>query len=887
MHYLKKFIMSKQNIAKRIALAFFISAVLSATIIITFAVLFNSHDLTVGLMSAYIIFFTCIAIPVIMIIANIIIYIARRSAVKKSLLSTQLNKWLKDREQIGDPKKISNRVKVLNAICIVAILLYVLSCILGIIGSMLMINTVGNWWFIVMAIFFTVLLIFIVYKSFPTPKQSTINAPTILPKETFLLLHKITSTAASFVGITKPYELHLHYDASVSIRDTGKYYLILLGEDALKMLEKKELTAVMVHEFAHAKAGDLLLVKRIKRVVELVVGKNPMGIFLGQLFNILVSTTVDFELARSKLREEMADKAVIGKGLEQYLVNALAKLTMFEYASDAYPITNRYIKEEPPVDIAKSLFDDFLEKYEHYKEVWHKMCRQELPHRYSSHPTCSERMKYLNIADFKIDFFNQCDSYKEEEEKAAKISRSLHDKISKKDWKELRKEAYLDYLEAVEGYEKNGEGDLYDIYAAYYNLCRYDDALAITDSLLKLNPKDATALFYKGDLLCAKFDDSGLGLLKQSVDYDLKFVEGATETISKYLVRHALVDRRIIFRKWCDSKLEEWYQLCKYKTLNEIEDYVPHDLDRKTVEEVKKILLEEGVLSCHIFKRSRENQSRYYVLLEQPTRAETVAYNKQRGRIIKKLSTFGITFFLMQFGTGHVVDKRARTLNDSKVYIEPNSLFNVPLDKNGRAKRIKRKASPGKWLWAIFGSSIAVTLGAIIALFVLGISGLEGLLYVLMIPLSILSTNVMIGVIIVISILRSKDRRLYFNGNFKRDTFKFTTTHAKEYLEDLRVRTKLADVYTITKDTGSNDIKEELTFVYTFPMVSANDAPEYSYVIIKRIDNTFTIESFIFVEDTRAFEMGLNGFETNNRKTARALTRIFLDSLNAPVTMNA
>ncbi|MCL2847341.1 MAG: M48 family metalloprotease [Firmicutes bacterium] len=882
--------MRSQN-NNRIGLGIFLSLVITAVIFIPVAIL-NTNDNLLFLETTLLgVLFYSIALLVSMSIVNLAVYLRRSSKAKKAKLIAMWQKLLKDRSELNDPQKISHSVKSHKQLCVFLMSIFLVTIILGLIASIFLIFI--NAWFIIVGVFFPILLSCFIIRALPKKRISTLRNPTYLSIIQYPTIHNAVTTASKMMGVYKDYELHLGSGANVvSITEHNKGYLILIGKDALRMLNETELTAVMLHEFAHAMHGELKFGNRITKLVEFCQGKTLMRLFMGQVFSMLNYVVEEFALVRSKMLEEDADRVLLEKGLQQELINALAKLTLFDLGADALPLKNLFEDEASPKNIPEFTFNRFLELYNKNKDIWHHMCKTELPHRFSTHPTCSERMKNLGVGEFTVDFSLNDNAYSKEVQIAFKIAHNLLSS-SDEDWIAQRKDGYLTHLEVIERFEnQEGNIDLYAVCESYFALCNYEKALEIAEQILKENPKNAFALHKKGVLLCEKYDDNGLEYLQESADVHIQYLPSVIEIMGKYVTYGALEQKRLELRVWGDSKLEEMYSFYKHMALSEYKDLVKHDLSRSTTDRISEILKKEGVLSCYIFKDKKTATSAYFVLIEPSVKSGMDHHDKLMQRLFNALSILNETFYVFDFRQENKLHKKSRAMAEAKIYVDEHSIINVPVDKKGFATRKKRNANKIMLYYAI-----ACLISILPMLFILVITllavfinfdNIDYNIGILIVPASI---PPLIVVLVFVKTALSKDKKLYTSGKFKRTTFEFSVLYAEEYLKLFIGYFENTAFRSIPRPLSNEPLEggvEQLAYSMQWPSNKNEKYKAYLCFNIKLKDNTFTVESFIMVTDSRVtFEMGLYGFYfSHTKKVMRNWTRAVLNFLNAPVTIN-
>jgi len=265
------------------------------------------------------------------------------------------------------------------------------------------------------------------------------------------------------------------------------------------------------------------------------------------------------------------------------------------------------------------------------------------------------------------------------------------------------------------------------------------------------------------------------------------------------------------------------------------------------------------------------------------------------------LSVFGVTFFVMGFDLK--MRDLANKVQGSKVYINQDSILNVPVDRTCTPKRIKYKTVPAqniaRIMWLFFALTLLSIGGIIGATF-----GSEGLL-IAAITISALCSIAMIISLVLFFIKKPNELKLYREGKFTRDRFQFISDDLEEYLKELKglfentgsykeVKNKQTKVKSFPAELESSqedNVSQAHELAYVYSMINPRDNQEmlYSCISIKIVASTVVVESFIFADGPKGkYEASLNGvlFAADLRKIAKISTRTVLNTLNAPATMN-
>ena len=827
-----------------------------------------------------------ISVPGIVLILNLIIYLTSKSKYKKSRINSILQELINQREQSDKFGATSRQLNALIMLCYLTILFVVVALIAFFIGVIAMTSLLGiRIMVIVAAVFIQACIIYpFLPKGVDSKKAEYILAPCNYP-----VLYNATSFAAKLLGVKKRFDIYLTLDANVGIVQEKKKYAIFVGRDILRALNESEIKAVMLHEFAHAAHGDLKLNRRIAKLSSLIERKNIIFLLLGQQFGKVVSKTERFLLVKSKNCEEAADNAVLKYDIGQDFINATAKMTMLEYHADSLPIYNVFEDENAPENYSSVYFDNFLKSYRQKTDAWKYMCKVELPWRFGTHPVCSERMTNLGVLNFMIDFENQSESLLKEWDLACAHSDLLIG-YEKHEWEDARRQNYSKHLSIIENFEKESQlcaadtTELKTIADSYFELCRYDECLEILGIILADNPNDGFALYKKGIILCTYFSDEGLDSLQKVAEKDIQYLENAALTMFKYIARRGMAERRDQLRKWADAKMEEVYSFQKDRDFKKKLDVERHDLSDITIDKIKKLLIENGILSCRIVKKFILEQAVYYIYVEPKLYYSADGYSQTMQNISNQLDGFEETFFLADYRIGDKLYKKSKKIKDNLIYKTENSAYSTRMSKYSLATRRRRRLDAFKIYRAIM-----IVLAALSPFLAFG-----GVLISQLVP-TILWVLVMLSgffafLTAMFMSLYNKDRRFFYKNKFIRPRFYVEAENAdkaknelEEFLQDMGF--KPADDYrnhqrdTLLCGLLHNGYKSKI----------------YGYFKITSTDNIVELEAYLLVHKAdkgnenetgasdKSYEAGIYG--VSNGK-AKAIMKQFvinaLNILNAP-----
>ena len=655
----------KKNNRGNVAIGILLGAIYTLLSAIIYSIITRGFNVEIPLVLFYSIYTGTLALFVLMALINLIVFAAKRSRLKHASINDILNSLEKRRRGLENPNKKALQLKYLLFVCRFYTIIIPSIAALQILLIMLIMLTSTNLILIAFVLGHNVLLVHIIYTLLPKAKTDLSKNPTKLDADIFPTLHASVQNAATLMGITKPFCLHIYSKNTITITEDEFRFNILIGKHVLRLLSREELTAVMIHEFSHVLAGDLNFSKKISTVYQKAEPKSFFKALCGQFFSSLEVAADRFELVRGVAKEVAADQTVKQHGKEQHLVNALAKLEIFSCYLSALPIRSKYDDSAAPT--SKTEFRDFLRAYEKKGYRWRYAARAELPGTLSTHPTCSERMKNLKVIDFDINFLNFPTKHLAEIMGAYTIADMLLQVDNSLYWASQRIENYVPLLGIVKDFETKGRGDLYVVCDAYFNLCRYDKALHIVELLLALNPHDSFALYKKGLILCDNFLDEGVEYIKKAIDDNLFYYKQGIDMITGYLTRYGHKSRFEELKEWIATKRHSAFVFHRIFSLKMYSKLVRHGLDSSILDDVKKVLFAHRIRSCYILTDPKVKSPFYILLLSFPeklTRGEKYALKQY---LFNTLCALGASFYLVDINENEKLFNKSKKTKGARV----------------------------------------------------------------------------------------------------------------------------------------------------------------------------------------------------------------------------
>lgn len=437
--------------------------------------------------------------------------------------------------------------------------------------------------------------------------------------------------------------------------------IMFLGLHILEILSSKELEAVLLHELAHIYREDTLISNKIGRSItrwrkildSSMKGGSINNNLLTNFASYFISKTDMHLLAISQQREFMADKEAIKYVNKNIYFTAMAKIELMQYFFSR-PIEETWLDirsfEQAPQNYYDLLFSEFYKRYETNKEVWSNQITKSISSKYYTHPSFSERMNKIGIEKYEFDLkFNaEEEGYKLELKKLKDVfNKEWYDNMHE-NWDEYCKE-YKESVKIVDEYiqtddvEKNIE---YGI--ALETLNRYDSAIELYNRILDIDSNHDVALFRKGLLLLHKNDESGIELVKKSMELNNECIEFGLETIGNFINDNGLEDKKKELLDWSIemSRIEN-KRRDELENLYTNDSFVTTTLDEEKVLEVKRIISEiPRMVSAHLVEKKLQYSKGNLVILAILYKGKYIGV-EEMNKLHECLQTIDIPYFIL------------------------------------------------------------------------------------------------------------------------------------------------------------------------------------------------------------------------------------------------
>ncbi|MBR6410833.1 MAG: hypothetical protein IKS35_05575 [Clostridia bacterium] len=458
-----------------------------------------------------------------------------------------------------------------------------------------------------------------------------------LDRKDYPVLYGLADKAAQAVGCRAPVQIFLG-SHSVGVFHADKTVWLLLDPIVCSLLTKQELYQAFLHEFAHELNGDTEQSRHFERELARWNYKamNPVmapgGFLLTVPYLSLNLENSFYQLFIQKHREPLADQESARLGSAQDLVNALAKLNVWDlFDHEPNPRLTEfqfYESEQPREDYPAYRLEVFRSELPTKEAAWRHQLDVELPPRISTHPIFRERREALGIKDYRLDSAETDENYIRE----CKALLDFHGKEMAKtlaeDYEKIRKSLYLDRKALIDKAKTVQD----------WNALSVDERIELADALSVLEPDlEETAIrsildedpenSYGVMLLASKRfrenDPQCVALLKQAAKQNFNFASQAYEMLGAYAARNGDQELLDEYRNDIADVLQDARDTQEETSLewNDREVLTESHLDSALAEEIRKAILErtEGKLkNLYTVEKQTSTEPDYIYILEFP-----------------------------------------------------------------------------------------------------------------------------------------------------------------------------------------------------------------------------------------------------------------------------
>ncbi len=356
----------------------------------------------------------------------------------------------------------------------------------------------------------------------------------------------------------------------LSVMEKGRNVYLLLGPVLPNVLNEEEFLMTLRHEFAHVKLSHTKEIAKFQNLLHLFEGDDSATLGFGFGFamlypyvNLSLKCNVFFTLS-SRDREMEADATAGKDHAASVVAGAFAKICAFNlFWFENTPYRCLYASEEAPESLTTDLIRSYREAIPTRWEQWKELLEKGLPPKVASHPTFRQRWEALGCPAYSVELKEQEIAYGEEGKRLAESSDLSVREVDPEQYKEDRKEAYLEPLKIVTDYEA-GEKDLSPdalrpVIRAYDLLGRPKEAEVICDSIIAREEgpfASAYAKYWKGMLLLYRYDPKGIDYLYEAMEANTNYTEEGLYAIGEACTRMGMVRELEEYRRRYEALMQ-------------------------------------------------------------------------------------------------------------------------------------------------------------------------------------------------------------------------------------------------------------------------------------------------------------------------------------------
>lgn len=393
------------------------------------------------------------------------------------------------------------------------------------------------------------------YIKLESPNEVTIN------RDEYPQLFKVIDSAIEMTEAPQLDEICILDDENIGVTcilngfGTNGKNVLVMGIQALKVLNEEELKPIIIHELAHIYNEDTKISSEISRrltrwneiVYRVDEGDNIIKMILLLPFAKFYIEKLERYLdAMSQTKELLADKEAAKYMSAEIYAKANMKLEIMEkFLVNPYSKLEIRSSDEAPKNYFSTLFEDFESEIPKRKEQWINQIKKRISSIYDTHPSFKERMEALGIEDFNYDinFKDQSDDYKKEIDTLIEIKNKQWHKYWSTQWEEVTKE-YKEQLEIIKNYKETDDIEKIMEYGeALEDLGECEKALDFYKDIASKDKECAIAMYKVGQIMLMNNDEDGIEFVEKSVELDGSFFISAVGIITEYFLDNGMKEK--------------------------------------------------------------------------------------------------------------------------------------------------------------------------------------------------------------------------------------------------------------------------------------------------------------------------------------------------------
>ncbi len=258
---------------------------------------------------------------------------------------------------------------------------------------------------------FHLLVVYVNYSFFYSIFSSKFvdEKPSPIKKDDLKELYEIVDEVVAENNIDIKYELHIDNNSTIGVYEEGGKLHIVIGFYTLCILNRDEFKGAILHEFGHFKNKDTDNSARYTRYQNLCsyIGPNAvMRMFFEPFAELTVFNTWLLRMLATRYYEILADEVVKSGGLDQQMINGLAKMRVFDYFDQSALVDGSFFAKEEKLaeEYYINLYRCFLTYFYQNEQFLTDNVGKEITGRFETHLALGDRMEQLGLSGYTMTF---------------------------------------------------------------------------------------------------------------------------------------------------------------------------------------------------------------------------------------------------------------------------------------------------------------------------------------------------------------------------------------------------------------------------------------------------------------------------------------------------
>jgi hypothetical protein len=389
------------------------------------------------------------------------------------------------------------------------------------------------------------------------------------------MLEAMAKRAADSLGIKGTFRIQLIPECRAKVLPFGKTYVVRLGVPMLAVLTEEEVYQIILSLLDHfTRLGTYRRDTNVWRLSRLGAADIRRETFAFDLFFSHIDATLEWDLefcviAYKLLREKQSIRRVQESGDPSAAVSGVCKIAMWRHfcfeSADFIP-NPFYMEPTLNSHFEQDLCETFRTAIRERHEVWLDMLSRDIPeegyHEMLFHEYWQCMTPHASAPALNLTWPDPSTAFGQEILTAIEWYDKQEYWRIEPFYKANRKLEYLEPLRITEAYEANPAGytspELSPVINAYRDLCKYDKAEAVCDSILETETNPfalAHALYFKGSCMLRRYDVCGIDLIYRAIDLNKNYMKEGFELVEEYCTLCGLADEYETYLRRADIQM--------------------------------------------------------------------------------------------------------------------------------------------------------------------------------------------------------------------------------------------------------------------------------------------------------------------------------------------